>query len=435
MIRPGPLRVALLGALAAAALVLAGPAQAQAVDTSRKQALERNIQQAQQQLQARQQQVQQITKELGDTASQLQAKVRQRDAVNKQLGDLRAQQAQLQDQLTALQDQRSRTEARIKDLNDQLDSVKEQVRAMIVTLYQQRMATVANTLARSRTLHEFQVNNYYLSLLAKQDVDLINRLSTLVGQLKQAQDQLAGEMEALKAKQAALAQNASDQEQKRKQLQAVINDLEQTKQGQLAQKQAVLQEQNQIEADLQGLNKQLDSEVARLKQQEAAARAAAASYAADRNKQLQYQHQADEARAKLDALTAPAQPLPTGFVLPLEKGKIVSRFGEGNNSYIAIQAAVPNAAVRSVQDGKVVAISYLGANFGYMVAVQHGGGLTTVYTNLRKPVVTLYDAVKQGQVLGYLGGGTLSNDILPFYARTDTGGKSAFIDPAPLFGK
>jgi hypothetical protein len=49
--------------------------------------------------------------------------------------------------------------------------------------------------------------------------------------------------------------------------------------------------------------------------------------------------------------------------------------------------------------------------------------------------VKLYDSVDQGQVLGYLGGGTLSNDLLPFYARTDKGGTSAFIDPAPLFGK
>ncbi|MEJ2287329.1 MAG: peptidoglycan DD-metalloendopeptidase family protein, partial [Deinococcales bacterium] len=261
------------------------------------------------------------------------------------------------------------------------------------------------------------------------------QLDSVLAQLKTAQSQLADQMAALKAKQDEIAQNARDREAKRKQLEAVIADLQKTKQGQLAQQQALLQEQNQIESNLQNLNQQLDAEVARLKKQEEAARAAAASYARDRAKQLKYQQQADAARAKLDALTAPSKPLPTGFVLPLDHGKIVSRFGEGNNSYIAIKAAVPNAAVRSVQDGKVVAISYLGANFGYMVAVQHGGGLTTVYTNLRTPVVKLYDDVKQGQVLGYLGGGTLSNDLLPFYARTDTGGKSAFIDPAPLFGK
>ena len=297
------------------------------------------------------------------------------------------------------------------------------------------MARYANTLARSRTLHQFQVNNYYLSLLSKQDVDVIRQLDDVLGQLKDAQSQLADQMAALKAKQAELAQNAADREAKRKQLEAVIADLEKTKQGQLAQKQALLQEQNQIETNLQDLNQKLDAEVARLKKQEAEARAAAASYARDRSKQLKYQQQADAARARLDALTAPQKPLSTGFVLPLDHGKIVSKFGEGNNSYIAIKAAVPNAAVRSVQAGKVVAISYLGANFGYMVAVQHAGGLTTVYTNLRTPVVKLYDTLKQGQVLGYLGGGTLSNDLLPFYARTDKGGTSAFIDPAPLFGK
>ncbi|MEJ2358826.1 MAG: peptidoglycan DD-metalloendopeptidase family protein [Deinococcales bacterium] len=423
------LALTLLGAL------LVGWGQGQAVDSSTKKSLESDIQQAQQQLQARKKEIQDITQKLGDTAQQLQAKIRQRDAVNKELSDLQAQQAKLQDQLSALEKKRAATEAKINDLNTKLDALKQRVKALLLNLYQQRVERYANSLARSRTLHQFQVNSYYLSLLSKQDVDVINQLDSVLAQLKTAQSQLADQMAALKAKQDEIAQNARDREAKRKQLEAVIADLQKTKQGQLAQQQALLQEQNQIESNLQNLNQQLDAEVARLKKQEEAARAAAASYARDRAKQLKYQQQADAARAKLDALTAPSKPLPTGFVLPLDHGKIVSRFGEGNNSYIAIKAAVPNAAVRSVQDGKVVAISYLGANFGYMVAVQHGGGLTTVYTNLRTPVVKLYDDVKQGQVLGYLGGGTLSNDLLPFYARTDTGGKSAFIDPAPLFGK
>jgi len=411
------------------------PVRAQAVDSSKKQTLESDIQQAQSQLDARKQEIQDITARLGATAQELQAKIRQRDAVNKELSDLRAQQAKLQQQLGTLQDQRAQTEAKVADLSKQLDALKERVKALLLNLYQERVARYANSLAKSRSLHQFQVNNYYLSLLSKQDVDVINRLDTVLGQLKDAQSRLAEQMAALKAKQAEIEKNAADREAKRKQLEAVIADLQKTKEGQLAQKQALLQEQNQIATNLQDLNQQLDAEIARLKKQEQEARAAAASYARDRAKQLKYQQQADAARARLDALTAPSKPLPTGFVLPLEKGKIVSRFGEGNNSYIAIKAAVPNAAVRSVQAGKVVAISYLGANFGYMVAVQHGGGLTTVYTNLRAPVVKLYDGVDQGQVLGYLGGGTLSNDLLPFYARTDKGGTSAFIDPAPLFGK
>ncbi len=419
----------LLGAL------LLGWGYGQSIDSSTKRGLESDIQQAQKQLKARKQEIQDITQKLGSTAQQLAVKIRQRDAVNKQLSDLQAQQGKLQDQLATLNKQSAQTEAKIQDLNGQLDALKKRVKALILNLYQQRVQRYANSLARSRTLHQFQVNAYYLSLLSKQDVNVITQLGDVLSQLKAAQSQLADQMAALKTKQDEIAQNARDQEAKRKQLEAVIADLQKTKKGQLAQKQALLQEQNQIESNLENLNQQLDAVVARLKKLEEAARAAAASYARDRAKQLQYQQQADAARAKLDALTAPPKPLPTGFVMPLEHGKIVSRFGEGNNSYIAIKAAVPNAAVRSVQAGRVVAISYLGANFGYMVAVQHGGGLTTVYTNLRTPVVKLYDEVKQGQVLGYLGGGTLSNDLLPFYARTDAGGKSAFIDPAPLFGK
>jgi murein DD-endopeptidase MepM/ murein hydrolase activator NlpD len=88
-----------------------------------------------------------------------------------------------------------------------------------------------------------------------------------------------------------------------------------------------------------------------------------------------------------------------------------------------------------VQAGTVAGVTYLGANLGYMLVLQHEGGLTTIYVNLRQPLVELYESVKQGDVVGYLGGGTLQrNDVLQFYAQRAGSGTQAFIDPAPLLG-
>ncbi|MEJ2287400.1 MAG: hypothetical protein P8Y02_01945, partial [Deinococcales bacterium] len=194
------LALTLLGAL------LVGWGQGQAVDSSTKKSLESDIQQAQQQLQARKKEIQDITQKLGDTAQQLQAKIRQRDAVNKELSDLQAQQAKLQDQLSALEKKRAATEAKINDLNTKLDALKQRVKALLLNLYQQRDERYANSQARSRTLHQFQVNSDYLSLLSKQDVDVINQLDSVLAQLKTAQSQLADQMAALKAKQDEIAQ-------------------------------------------------------------------------------------------------------------------------------------------------------------------------------------------------------------------------------------
>ena len=111
------------------------------------------------------------------------------------------------------------------------------------------------------------------------------------------------------------------------------------------------------------------------------------------------------------------------------------RFGEGNNSYLAIRAPISNSAVRAVQNGQVAGVTYLGANLGYMLVLKHDDGLTTIYVNLRQPLVELYEQVSQGTVVGYLGGGTLTrNDTLHFYAQRAGSGSQAFIDPAPLLG-
>lgn len=417
-----------------ALLLLVGPASAlgQAVDTSQKRALESDIQRYSDLLSARHDEISAIEAALGQTAAALDAQIAERDRVNAELRDLRAAQAELEQEVTQLEAQRDATEARITSLSGQLDDLKARIRGLLDNLYRQRSAGFAAGLARSKSFHELQVHNHYLALLSEQDVAVVTELDTLLGQLRDAQQDLANQLAALEAKHQELAANQAEREAKRAELETIIANLQATQAGQLAQKQSLLEEQDQLAAELDDLQGRLDAEIERLRVAEQQARAEAARFAQDREQQLDYQRQADEARARLDALTN-QQTLSTGFVMPLEQGRIISRFGEGNNSYIGIEATVPNAAVRVVQSGTVVAISYLGANFGYMVAVQHGGGLTTVYTNLREPVVDVFDPVQQGQVLGYLGGGTLSSDVLPFYARTDTAsGRAVFVDPAPL---
>jgi predicted RNA-binding protein len=59
-----------------------------------------------------------------------------------------------------------------------------------------------------------------------------------------------------------------------------------------------------------------------------------------------------------------------------------------------------------------------------------------VYTNLQPPAVKYGDGVNAGDILGYLGGGTLiPEDVLRFYVRrTPETGEAVFVDPSPLLG-
>jgi murein DD-endopeptidase MepM/ murein hydrolase activator NlpD len=113
----------------------------------------------------------------------------------------------------------------------------------------------------------------------------------------------------------------------------------------------------------------------------------------------------------------------------------VGRYGDGNQSFVALRAQEAGAAVYAVQGGVVIAAQSIGANDGFMVAVRHDPELTTVYTNLRPPPVQVGDRVQRGEVIGYLGGGTLPPpDVLRLYARVRQGGGEAFVDPLPLLG-
>ncbi len=103
---------------------------------------------------------------------------------------------------------------------------------------------------------------------------------------------------------------------------------------------------------------------------------------------------------------------------------------------MTLRAPTANAAVRSVQAGVVYTVNFVSANDGYLVAVRHSDDLITIYTNLQPPRVKPGDRVQQGEILGYLGGGTLvPSDELRFWAQVpNRSGSWAFADPAKLLG-
>jgi murein DD-endopeptidase MepM/ murein hydrolase activator NlpD len=86
-----------------------------------------------------------------------------------------------------------------------------------------------------------------------------------------------------------------------------------------------------------------------------------------------------------------------------------------------------------VQPGVVLSASFLSANDGYLVSVEHADGTITVYTNLQDNVIVRSgDKVDQGDTLGYLGGGgIIPNDVLRFYLRNANG---VYVDPGQILG-
>lgn len=411
-------------------------AQAQAnLDSPELRGLEQDLQRYQQLLDARTDDIRDIEAALGATAANLQQRIRERDEVSEQLAQRRREREQILQQISTLEAQRADTEERIDLLEGRIGELQVRVQDLLLSLYKQRGRRSAAGLVDSETFHEMRVRNHYLGLLSQQDANVLNELDNVLTSLGLEREQLARQLTELSAAEAELAQAEAELQSAQARLAQVIDELNATQSGQLIQQQALMEEQSQIERTIGSVSSQLDREIARLREEERRAREAAAQFAQERDRQLELQRQADLAQARADALSAPLAPTSTGFILPFEDATLISRFGEGNNSYLGIRAPVNNAAVRAVQAGVVAGVTYLGANLGYMLVLQHEDGLTTIYVNLRQPLVELYETVTQGTVLGYLGGGTLTrNDMLQFYAQRAGANAQAFIDPAPLLG-
>jgi septal ring factor EnvC (AmiA/AmiB activator) len=431
-------RLLLLACALLAALLLAGSVRAQQqVDTSQRDALEREIEEYEQLRAARNRDIASIEEELGSTATVLQRRVAERDAVSRELAELRAERARLQAEIARLGEDLEQTEAEIGGIVANLESLQERISALLVNLFTQRSGRYAQTLTKAASYHDLQVRSHYLALLTRQDVSLIEQLDQARIQLLAAQETLAQQLAQQAAREEELRGTEASLTGKQQELAGIISELESTQAGQQVQRQALLQAQGEIEAALGDLGSKLSSEIRRLREEEErlqreAAQAFLEQRELEREKLLQ---RADETRARIENLTAPLLPASTDYSLPLASPSVVSRYGEENNSYLALRATAANAAVMSVEAGVVIAVSVISANDGYHVSVQHSNELATSYTNLQAPLVRVGDRVTRGQVLGYLGGGNLvPPDVLKLWVVVTQNGRTSFSDPQARLG-
>lgn len=423
----------LLALLVVALLVALAAAQ---VDPAERRRLEAEIAAGQRQLEAARADIDAITRALGATDANLRTRIAERDRASADLAELQRQRADLQQGLTTLRADVAATEARVAALEADLESVKSRVQGLLVNLHRQRASGYGTALARAETFHDLAVQQRFLGMLAAQDVAVVTELDAVIAELGTARARLVGQIADLEERERQLAANAREVEATRTRLDALIAELRATEAGQQAERRAALEAQESLSGQLDRLQRALAQEVARLEAEERRLRQQAQSFVDDRARAAALEAQADAARARIDNLTNPVPAPAAGYVAPLDASTLISRFGEGNSSFVRLRASAAGASVRAVRGGVVVAVTPVGANDGYLVAVQHDPTTTTVYTGLRPPVVQVGDRVDAGAVLGYLGGGSLiPADVLHFYLRRTSGdGNGTFVDPAPVLG-
>jgi septal ring factor EnvC (AmiA/AmiB activator) len=395
--------------------------------------LERDIATYQRSLAAREREQAEIDAALGDLATDLTAQIAERDRIGSELVNLRRDRQALEGELAALESQVAANETRITELEGRLEVLEGRLQSLLIALHRQRSNRYAQMLADSDSFFELRVRNHYLSELANQDVSILEDIRTTVRQLADAQTQLAEQVNArsttLTELQATEARLATSQAQ----LEQVISDLEASQAGQLALRQDIIQQQNSLEATITGARQALTSERERLAREAAAARRRAREAAESQRSELL--DEAEQTEAAAAALAVPTRPLEDGYTLPFPNPQLSKRYGE-EGPYVFLRAEQDYTAVRAVKSGVVQIVQPVQANTGYLVVIAHDSELLSAYQNLQAPQLEIGDWVNQGDIIGYLGGGTLiPADTLKFFiGLSQAGGGAAWVDPELRLG-
>lgn len=419
-------------------VVLGFIAHAQESDTTRR--LEQDIEAYERLLEERRQEQARLEAEITETAALLNARIAERDRVSQNLFELQEERAAIQAELVSVNERLEETRAQIETLNARLGVLRERLQGLLVNLYKQRSSRYARVLSQAESFHELRVKNYYLSLLTAQDVALVDELNATVARLSEAQATLSAQIAELQATEAELQANEVRLEATRGELDALITELQATREGQSALRLAAIETQEDLSNTIAGTRSQLEREVTRLRDEAERARERAEA-AVEARERERLQRQVDNLRQRADNLQeTAAPPRPTappedGFAHPFPNPQLTTAYNE-EGTYVALRAESPGAAVRAVMSGVVQGAQFFQANTGYIVIIAHGSDLLTVYQNLQRPTVEVGDSVSQGDIIGYLGGGTLPpDDTLYFYVGIPQGGGAPrWIDPAPRLG-
>lgn len=413
--------------------LVAGLASAQ-LDTTLRDRLQEDAARYEQLVEAREAELAQLQEALRTTRRQIDSQLAERDRLSRRVAEIAAERRALEARQAELRSEIAGTEARIAETQAQLAALEGRVRELLVDVHRRQAQPTPGALGASDSVHEFLVRQRFLTLLAEQDVRVIDGvnasltdLANLQNRLEVQEADLAANVRELNDREAALAEARAG-------LEDVIAQLNETQAGQQAQREALLEAQAALESQLASIESRLADEIARLEEEERRLREAAEQSAGTAEGE-RLEQEAESVRERRLALSSPSEPNAAGYVAPLENASIVTTFGEDNNSFVALRASRPQAPVFAMQDGVITAVQSIGSNDGWMVAVRHSDALTTVYTNLQQPPRTVGERVARGDFVGSLGGGSIPPpDVLRLYARDTSRTRAVFVDPATLLG-
>ena len=314
---------------------------------------------------------------------------------SEEVDQLAGQVATLRNREAIVAEELAQTQARLEAEADRLATLRERLgRSLkvlskrLVEIYKSDQPDALTVILDSDGFDDL-VNRYdYLDRIQDQDAGIVDRVrdlrnasENLVGEIRNARDDIA-------AKKAELERTRIQLEEREAQLAAVRDQ-------KAAALDATRVKEDHLEGDIADLEAQIQDALA----------------------------DAQSSTTTTDPLPAgPIQGASGGFIWPVN-GPVVSPFGpRWGRLHAGIDIAVPSGTpIRAVKDGNIVLVQSEAESGGYgnYTCIDHGGGLSSCYAHQSQFLITS-GSVSQGDVIGLVGcTGSCYGDHLHFEIRVN----------------
>jgi murein DD-endopeptidase MepM/ murein hydrolase activator NlpD len=311
--------------------------------------------------------------------------------LGERLDQLRGEVATLRNREAIVQADLNQKEAELKRAKDRLAVLRVRLkrslkvlRERLVAIYESSRPDTVTVILNSNGFDDLLSRYEYLERIQSQDTSIAERVRNLRDETKDTVERVRAARNEIAAKRAELARTRSELE---------------SREGDLG---TARQQDQQVLAQVQGTQQELEGEIG------------------DLEGQIQAQLQA----AQSSVPAQPAGPIQgessSGFIWPVN-GPVVSPFGmRWGQLHAGIDIAVPaGTPIRAAASGTVVLAAYTDG-YGNYTCIDHGGGISTCYAHQSSYAVSSGQSVGQGEVIGSVGcTGHCFGDHLHFEVRVN----------------